>query len=309
MQYIYGTTNIKQNKDSVVVLGNFDGVHIGHQKLFEVAKRKAAEEDLQVVVLSFYPPPTWILGKQPKKLLMSREDKKDKIESIGIDVLIEYPFTREFSNMSPEDFFTCILKDQLSARILVIGSNYYFGKGKTADALYMQKLGKNYNVEICVIDTIKSDNIEVSSSYIRTLVQDGAIEKANLLLGHPYCMSGTVIDGKKLGRQIGFPTINIIPDPNRAHPPNGVYATTTKINNKIYWSITNIGYNPTVNGENKIIETHIFDFSHMIYGVDVKIYFYKYIRKETKFNSIDLLKNQIEKDKNETQKILKMFLK
>lgn len=309
MQYIYGTTNIKQNKNSIVVLGNFDGVHIGHQKLFDVAKIKAIQKELQVVVLSFYPPPTWILGKQPKRLLMSRADKKSKIESMGIDVLIEYPFTRQFANMSPEDFFTSILKDQLGAKVLVIGSNYYFGKGKTADASYMKKLGKDYDVEICVIDTIKNDNIEVSSSYIRSLIQDGNIEKANLLLGHPYSMSGTVIDGRKLGRQIGFPTINIIPDLDRAHPPNGVYATTTKVHDKIYWSITNIGYNPTVNGENKIIETHIFDFSNTIYGNDVEIYFYKYIRKETKFSSIDLLKDQIKKDKDETQKILKIFLK
>ncbi len=309
MQYICGTTNIKQNKHSIVVLGNFDGVHIGHQKLFDVAKMKAIQKDLQVVVLSFYPPPTWILGKQPKTLLMSREDKRNKIESMGIDVLIEYPFTKEFANMAPEVFFTSILRDELKAKVLIIGNNYYFGKGKTADAHYMKKLGKEYNVEICVIDTIKSNNIEVSSSYIRNLIQDGNIEKANMLLGHPYSMSGIVIDGKKIGRLIGFPTINIIPDIDRTHPPNGVYATTTRINNKIYWSITNIGYNPTVNGENKIIETHILDFSNMIYGDTVEMFFYKFIRKETKFSSIDMLKDQIKQDKDETQKILKMFLK
>lgn len=305
MQYIYSTTQIAQRKESVVVLGNFDGVHIGHQRLFDLAREKADHLNLQVVALSFYPHPTWVLGSHPKPLIMSRKDKKNKLKAIGVDVFIEYPFDIKFANISPDIFFSEILVKQLKARVIVVGSNYYFGKNKKGDIGYMKKLGQQYNAEICVVNTIKTKGAVVSSTHIRNLVEMGAVQEVGKFLGHPYTIVGTVVHGKKLGRTLGFPTINIIADPDRVHPPNGVYATSVKVYDKEYMGITNIGYNPTVNGSQKMIETHIFNFDESIYGTEVEVSFYAFIRPEKKFASLDELVAQMMLDKEKARFLLK----
>lgn len=301
MQYIYGTTKIQQEKDSVVVLGNFDGVHVAHQKLFELAKQRAMAKQLQVVIFSFFPHPTWVIGNHPKPLLMSREDKKAKIASIGADILIEYPFTKKFASVAPKDFFTEILMKQLKAKELVIGENYCFGKGKQGDQYYMKKLGEEFGIQVNVVETLRLEDRTISSSTIRQLIEQGDIPLANELLGEPYSYSGIVVEGKKLGRRLGFPTINLVADSDRIYPPNGVYATKVHVYNATYLGITNIGYNPTVNGKVKMIETYVFDFDEDLYGQKVRIDFYSHIRKEQKFGSVDMLKAQIQKDKKQVQ--------
>ncbi|MGL4344594.1 MAG: bifunctional riboflavin kinase/FAD synthetase [Cellulosilyticaceae bacterium] len=305
MKYIYGTKEVTQYKSSVVVLGNFDGVHLGHQKLFEVARREASYHHLQVIALSFYPHPTWVLGSNPKALIMSRRDRKEKIKSIGIDVFIEYPFSKQFAVIEPETFFKTILVDQLKAKAVVIGTNYFFGCNKKGDVAYMEQLGEKYGIEICAVDTIKEEELVVSSTYIRQLIVQGDMKRAALLLGAPYSIIGTVVHGKKLGRTLGFPTINIIADTERVYPPNGVYATTVTVHGNVYKGITNVGYNPTVEGKVKMIETHIFDFDEVIYGVEVKVAFHQFIRTEQRFGSIDALKEQLIEDKSVGKSILK----
>ncbi|MHC1750529.1 MAG: bifunctional riboflavin kinase/FAD synthetase [Cellulosilyticaceae bacterium] len=305
MRYIYGTTEITQMQKSIVVLGNFDGVHLGHQKLFEVAKQKAKQTEFQIVALSFYPHPTWVVGNNPKPLLMSRRDRKNKINSVGVDVFIEYPFDEVFAAISADDFFKNILIDALKAEVVIVGSNYYFGKNKQGDIHYMTRLGEQYGVEVCIVNTVKCNGQDISSTHIRQLVVDGQIEEVNNLLGHPYTIIGNVIHGKKLGRTIGFPTINVIADPQRAYPPNGVYATIVKVYNKHYMGITNIGVNPTVNGKHKIIETYIMDFDKSIYGEEVEICFYTFIRHEQKFPSIEALALELEKNKIVARRYLK----
>lgn len=293
MQYICGTTDIQITKESVVVLGNFDGVHRGHQKLLHKAKVKAKEKNLVAIALSFYPHPTWVLGNHPKPLVMSRQDRKHKIREEGMDVFIEYPFTIEFADISPEFFFKEVLINKLQARVVVVGSNYFFGKNKAGNVENMKVLGEKYDVEIIVVDTVKKDGQIISSTHIRNLINECKMEEAETLLGHPYTVIGTVVHGKKLGRTIGFPTINIIADPDRIHPPNGVYATTVKVYNHIYMGITNVGYNPTVGSSMKMIETHIIDFSGEIYGQEVEVAFHKFIRPEKKFNNVEELSRQI----------------
>lgn len=302
MRYIYGTTEINQIVGSIVVLGNFDGVHLGHQKLFDIAKEKAKKTGLQVIALSFYPHPTWVLGNNPKPLLTSREEKKSKIDSMGVDIFIEYPFTKEFANITPEQFFTEILVKQLRARVVIIGSNYYFGKDKKGDILHMKELGQKYEVEICDVDTVKSQGMTISSTNIRNLIIQGDMNKVRQLLGNPYTITGEVVHGKALGRTIGFPTANVEADENRVYPPNGVYASTIKVYNNIYLGITNIGYNPTVQGKSKTIETNIFNFNEMIYGEEVEIALYQFIRKERRFNSLDELVEQLKQDKKDAKK-------
>ncbi|PHV71785.1 hypothetical protein CS063_04305 [Sporanaerobium hydrogeniformans] len=297
MQYIYGTKDITQNEACVVILGNFDGVHKGHQKLFKIAKDKAKQYGLKTVVFSFYPHPTWVIGKEPKPLIMSRKDKKETISELGMDLLIEYPFTEAFAMISPQAFFEEILLKELKAKVLIVGSNYFFGEGKKGNVTYLQECGNKYQVEVYIVDAVMQEGKVISSSRIRELIKKGNIEKANALLGHPYLIIGQVIHGKQLGRTIGFPTINLIADPDRIYPPNGVYATKVYIYNKWYKAITNIGFNPTVDGTSKRIETHIFNISEDLYGQEVKVAFYKYIRSERKFPSFEDLRRQIEKDK------------
>ena len=301
MQYIYGAADVKRHKKSVVVLGNFDGVHKGHQKLFEVAKYEARQKGLETVVFSFYPHPTWVIGNKRKSLLMSRIDKKQMIERLGIDVLVEYPFTEEFANSSPEEFFIEVLVKKLNVCVLVVGSNYYFGKNKAGNAEFLKKIGKQYGVEVHVVEAVMTEGKMISSSKIRDLILEGKIEEANEMLGHPYMIVGNVVQGKKIGRTLGFPTINLNADPDRVYPPNGVYVTKVKVYSKIYLGMTNIGVNPTVSGERKMIETNLMEFNQSIYGEEVEIYFYHFIRAEKKFENIEALKKQIESDKEQVQ--------
>ncbi len=296
MEYIYGTTDVSQNEDSVVVLGNFDGVHEGHQSLLQVAKEQGKKKNLKTIVFSFYPHPSWVIGNHPKPLIMSRRDKKQVIKSLGVDILIEYPFTKAFSSIAPEVFFEEILVKQLKSKVLIIGENYYFGKNKAGNPIFLKELGQKHNIEVYIVSAVEYDGQMISSSRIRNLIIEGNIELANQMLGHPYTIVGNVIKGKQLGRTIGFPTINLIADPERVYPPNGVYATKVTVYNKEYLGMTNIGYNPTVNSTKKMIETHIFDFHQDIYGETVEIRFYHAIRPEQKFPSLEDLKAQIKKD-------------
>ena len=297
MKYTCETTEVMLDHESIVVLGNFDGVHRGHQKLLNVALSKAKSEKRLAVALSFYPHPTWVLGNHPKPLIMSRLDRKHKIKAMGMDVFIEYPFTKAFAAITPEDFFKSILVDKLRAKCVVVGQNYYFGKQKQGDVNYLRVLGEKYDVEIVAVDTVELNQQVISSTHIRGLIQEGKMEAAAEELGHPYTVTGRVVHGKKLGRTMGFPTINIIADPDRIYPPNGVYASKIKVYNQIYLGITNVGYNPTVKNNVKMIETNIFDFDKMIYGEEVEVDFYTFIRSEKKFDSLEALFNQIEKDK------------
>lgn len=303
MEYIYGTADVSQSEESVVVLGNFDGVHRGHQMLIQVAKEQGKMKHLRTLVFSFYPHPSWVIGNHPKPLIMSRRDKKQLIKNLGLDILIEYPFTKAFASISPEVFFEEILIRQLKAKVLVVGENYYFGKNKAGNPTFLKELGQRHQVEVYVVPAVKYDAQMISSSTIRNLIIDGNIELANEMLGHPYTIVGNVVQGKQLGRTIGFPTINLVADPDRVYPPNGVYATKVTVYNKEYLGMTNIGYNPTVNGAKKMIETHIFDFKEDVYGQTVEVKFYNAIRPEQRFPSVDALKEQIAKDRIAVQSI------
>ncbi len=307
MQYIDCTTDITRHKECVVILGNFDGVHKGHQKLFEVAKHEAQVRGLETVVFSFYPHPTWVIGNRPKALLMSKRDKKRTVQHLGMDVLIEYPFTKDFASISPEEFFQNILMKKLKACVVVVGSNYYFGKNKAGNPSYLKSMGKIYDIEVKVVEAVMRKDQMISSSQIRRLITTGKIEAANEMLGHPYRLIGEVMQGKQLGRTIGFPTVNLIAEPDRAYPPNGVYATKIKVYSNSYLGMTNIGYNPTVNGERKMIETHIFNFNQTIYGEEVTVEFYHFVRPEQKFESLEALRCQISKDREQIQQYFSDF--
>ncbi len=297
MEYLSNTTDINQIKPSVVVIGNFDGVHIGHQKLFEVAKLHTPK--LQLIALSFCPHPTQVLHSKPKQIVLNRQDKINKIKSLGVDLYIEYPFTLDFSKTSAKEFVEEILINQLKAKVIVVGADYKFGKEKCGNIQNLEELAGAKDVQLQVVDEVLMDGKRVSSSLIREMLLEGEIEQVNKMLGNSYVISGEVIEGKKIGRQIGFPTANIMSQEGTIYPPNGVYFTKVKVYNREYLGITNIGYNPTVGGTHKTIETNIIDFDEDIYGQHIEVMFYKYSRPEKTFANLDELIRQITSDKQD----------
>ncbi|MBQ4347853.1 MAG: bifunctional riboflavin kinase/FAD synthetase [Firmicutes bacterium] len=290
------TSNIDQTEDTAVTIGNFDGLHLGHRALIYRTMAEAAIEGLRSIVLTFSPHPMFLFhNKDIPALILTEEEKLFAIEETGVDIYIEYPFDTEFLKTSPEDFANMVF-DRLRCKVLVVGDNYTFGYKGAGDAKLLKKLGAERGVRVIIMPIVEFDGDRVSSSRIRSYLVERNMEAANRLLSKPYFIYGEVIQGKKLGRTIGFPTVNIRADTVKLFPPNGVYASRTLYNGKLYYGVTNVGFNPTVNGEFKVVETFIFDFHEMVYGEKVKVYFYKGLRPEQKFDSVGELVVQMTRD-------------
>lgn len=296
MKHIIDCNVIQQNK-TAVTLGNFDGFHRGHQELINITKKCAKDKNLDSIVFTFSPHPMFLFNnKEHSALIMSQNEKAMSIKHFDIDVYIEYPFTKEFAKLSPEEFIEDIIFSKLKCEVLVVGENYKFGHKHSGNTKLLQKLCDEKGIELILVPPVLYEKHRVSSTRIRTCLLEKDIEKANLLMDRPYFVTGEVIHGKKLGRTLGFPTLNILADLNKIYPPNGVYATITSVCGKHYYGVTNVGYNPTVKGKVKLVETYLFNFNESIYGEFVKIYFYRWIRDENKFANLDELKNQLESD-------------
>ena len=287
----------KDNKqETVVTIGNFDGVHIGHKKLINTTKKYALDKGLKSVLITFSPHPLEIIKNNvPFFYIFSEEEKNIEIEKEDLDFFIKQPFTKEFGNISPEDFVN-ILIEKLNCKVLVVGEDYCFGKNRAGNVETLKRIGKEKGIEVIKISNIIIDGERVSSSIIRECINKKNIKKANMLLNKSYYILGKVVEGNKLGRTIGFPTANIIPPKNKLLPPDGVYITKTKYKNRTYDSITNIGTNPTVNNTNRTIETYVFDFNQNLYNQYIKVCFYDWVRDVKRFSGIDELKGQIAKD-------------
>lgn len=287
-------TRIEQDRPTAVTLGNFDGLHLGHRSLINLTKQFAEEEGLKSIVFSFSPHPMLVFKKKEDfALIVDPAEKKFQMEQMGIDAYIEYPFDAEFASMSPEDFAIKLIFEKLKCRVLVVGENYHFGKGAAGNYEMLQKLGAERGIMVIAVPSVMFGEERVSSSRIRRCLIEKNLEEANQMLTVPYFIMGTVAEGKKLGRTIGFPTVNITAHPLKLFPPNGVYATKTLYQGKYYYGVTNIGKNPTVNGTQKIVETYLFDFNKMIYGETLQTYFYHFLRSEQKFPSVEALQKQI----------------
>lgn len=288
-------THIEQNQPTAVTLGNFDGLHLGHRALIKLTKQFAEEEGLKSVVFTFSPHPMLLFGKKENfALIMAPSEKKYTMEQMGIDVYIEYPFDQQFAAMSAEDFAIKLIFEKMQCRVLIVGENYHFGAGRSGDYEMLQKLGEARGVKVIAVPSVLFEEERVSSSRIRKCLIQKDLEEANRMLTEPYFILGTVSEGKKLGRTIGFPTVNLIAHPLKLFPPNGVYATKTLYNERYYYGVTNIGINPTVNGTQKIVETYLLDFNENIYGKTLQTFFYKFLRNERKFSSVEELRRQIE---------------
>lgn len=289
---------LKPERNNYVALGSFDGLHIGHLSLINKVKELANEHKGKSMVFTFKNHPrTVIMAENNLDLLMTNKEKIDILLKENIDILALKTFDEEVMKMDPEEFIRWLCNDY-SIRGIVVGFNFRFGHKNLGDIDLLNKLKEKYNYELCVMEPFIYENDVVSSTRIRKEILNGNISIANKMLSRTYSITGNVVHGKKLGRQIGFPTANISLTTEKLIPKVGVYYTNVEINGKIYKGITSIGNNPTVNGKELTIETYILDFNKYIYDEEIKIYFIDRIRDEMKFNGIDELVCQLKKDKS-----------
>lgn len=289
----------KSNKKSILTLGTFDGVHIGHQKIIKKLVEQALDDNYESVLLTFFPHPRMVLKQDEKiQLLNTIDEKTQLVESLGIDSLIIHPFDATFSELSAEDFVKQILVNQLNLAKIIIGYDHKFGKNRSADINDLILLGKKYNFEVEQISAKEIDDISISSTKIRKALAEGNIQLANTYLGYNYSLTGTVIEGKKIGRTINYPTANLkIAEDYKLIPKNGVYIVSSNLNHKTIFGMMNIGQNPTVEGTSNSIETYFFDFNEEIYSEIITINLLSRIRDEKKFESLDDLRKQLDSDK------------
>lgn len=302
-------TSFKPERKTVATIGTFDGVHIGHRKILEKIINTAKSLDCESLVLTFFPHPRMVLQESSNvKLLNTLKEKSILLEEIGIDNLIVHPFDKEFSRLTAEEFVKTILVDQLNIQKIIIGYDHRFGRNRIADINDLILFGKKYGFEVEQISAQEINDNAVSSTKIRNAILEGKIKLANEYLGYNYYFSGTVVKGKQLGRTIGFPTANIhIEELYKLVPKNGVYIVKCWYQNETIFGIMNIGNRPTVDGENQTIEVNLFDFNKEIYDEDLSVEVLEFIRDEIRFDSLDLLKIQIHKDKFTAQNFIKAF--
>lgn len=306
---VYHNINNFEAKNPVVTIGTFDGVHLGHQKVIARLKEFARKHDGESVIFTFHPHPRLVTAPNEGnlRLLTTIEEKKQLFEKSGIDHLIVYPFTKSFSELSYSSFVKNILVDKLKTRCLVVGYDHRFGKNREGSFEYLKECAKSYNFKIEKLDALLVDEVHVSSTRIRNALEDGDIKLANKFLGYRFTLHGTVVEGQRVGRKMGFPTANIeASDPNKLIPGYGVYAVEIILSEKKYSGMLNIGTRPTFNNnaDNRSIEVHIFNFSGDIYNKEITLIFEAKIRDEKKFSGPEALVEQLKKDKETALKIL-----
>ena len=294
---IYRNLNIKKtHKGSVIAIGNFDGLHIGHQKVLKEARQKARSKNLKFGLVTFEPVPTMFFNKNIKShRINSLNQKIYFLKKLKLDFLIVINFNKTFSNLSAEDFIKKILFKKLKSKYIFISRNFKFGKKRLGNIKILKNFEKMYLYKVLVTTPYKEKNKIISSSLIRKTIQEGQVDKAAKLLGRLWCVEGEVVKGEQRGRKIGFPTCNIKLD-SYILPKLGVYSVGVQINNIKKKGIANIGYRPTFNGRNLLLEVNIFGIKRNLYKKILKISFINFIRAEKKFKNINELKNQIKKD-------------
>ncbi|HEX2944586.1 MAG TPA: bifunctional riboflavin kinase/FAD synthetase [Clostridia bacterium] len=299
MKTIFGNENeIFAERTTAVGLGNFDGLHVGHMALINTLTNEARINGLHSIIYTFTKHPENILRKKLFTSLLTTVGKRMQLlEGTALDYLYFDEFDENFSRLRPENFVREILLDRLGARLVVAGFNYRFGYMGQGDVNLLRELGKKYNFRVIVIPPVKVDNEVVSSTAIREYVAKGDMESVFRLLGRHYSITGEVMDGKRLGRRIGFPTANLHPEDYLVMPHNGVYITKTLYNGEFYSSLTNIGFNPTFGDLARIsAETHILNFDRDIYRNNIEVFFLKKLRNEKKFKNAEELSAQIQRD-------------
>ncbi|MDG1219672.1 MAG: bifunctional riboflavin kinase/FAD synthetase [Flavobacteriaceae bacterium] len=294
-------------KPSVITIGTFDGVHIGHKKIINQLTSISSQNNLISILLSFFPHPKMVLQNDNElKLINTIQEKEGLLNSLNLDYLIIKEFTKEFSRLSALEFVRDILVNKLNAKHIIIGYDHHFGRNRTANIEQLKEFGELYDFKVTEILAQDIDDIAISSTKIRKALINGEITLANKFLGYNFFFSGNVVHGNNIGKTISFPTANIkIDAPYKLVPKNGVYIVKTTIDNQITFGMMNIGYNPTFNGKQKSIEIHFINFNKNIYDKTLTIEMILRIRNEIKFNTVDDLKKQLEQDKLSTLNYIK----
>ena len=298
MEQIATTTIFNSNTQSVITIGTFDGVHVGHRAIMQRLVGSAKELGLVSVVLTFFPHPRMVLQKNSDiKLINTLAEKKQLLEDNGLDYFVVEPFTYEFSRLTALQYVRDILVGQLKAKKIIIGYDHRFGRNRNADIQDLKKYGVEFGFEVEEISAQQLDEVSVSSTKIRKALAKGDIYTANTYLGYPFTITGTVTKGKALGRTIGYPTANLhVPQTYKLIPKNGVYVVKAIIQNTITYGITSIGTNPTVGGTAKSIETFFLDTNTDLYNKQLQLQFLQHIREEATFKDLEDLKKAIQKD-------------
>ncbi len=295
MIYTTQIPHLEQNTRSCITLGKFDGLHRGHQKLIERIKAQRMG-DCKAVVFTFDVSPKSYILHTPPKYLLTYEERRKLAEDLGVDILTECPFTEELMHMEPEVFVKEYLVDRLHGEYLAVGPDFRFGYQRKGTPQLLKELGKTYGFYTEVVEKEKYKDRDISSTYVREELEKGRMDEVNRLLGYTYFTKGEIVHGRQLGRTIGIPTANLIPPSIKKLPPNGVYITESVIQGNTYQGITNVGYKPTVKENFLGVETYLFSCDADLYGQEAEVRFYRYLRPEVKFSSLEELKNQMMKD-------------
>ena len=306
MREITDITTFTTQQPTVLTIGTFDGVHLGHQKIVERVVTTARQEGLLATVFTFFPHPRMVVQHDKGlKLIHTLEEKKQLLQQLGVDLLVVQPFNEAFAQLSAEEFVSTILVEHLNVKKVIIGYDHRFGRNRTANIDDMRLFGKKYGFAVEEISVQEVDEVSVSSTKIREALNKGDVTTAEHYLGTPYSLTGRVVHGLKLGRTLGYPTANIqVTEDDKLLPKDGVYAVYSYIDGRKVYGMMSIGKNPTIEGKGASIEVYFFDFNGDLYDQKLTIEFVQYLREEQKFATIDLLKKQLQDDETAARKAI-----
>ncbi|MBC2838541.1 bifunctional riboflavin kinase/FAD synthetase [Robiginitalea sp. SC105] len=304
---VRGLSEYRIERPSVVTIGTFDGVHIGHRKILSRLTVYAATHNMQATLLTFFPHPRMVLQKDSGlKLLNTIEEKSDILEEIGLDCLVIHPFTLRFSRLTATRFVREMLVEKLHTKKIIIGYDHRFGRNRTANIQDLEAFGNLFDFSVEEISAQEVNEVSVSSTKIRKALEIGDLKTANEFLGYPYMLSGTVKRGKGLGRTLGFPTANLRIDADyKLIPASGVYAVSCQLDGKKVYGMMNIGSNPTVDGTGQHIEVHFFELDRDLYDLPLRVNLLARLRDERKFDSLEFLKKQLEQDREDALRAIR----
>lgn len=307
MKIYHGIEDFVRLECAVVTSGTFDGVHVGHQKILQRLQETASKMRGETVVITFWPHPRLVLNPLDThlKLLSTFEEKAERLRTYGVQHLLRIPFTKEFSQLSSGQFIRSILVDAIGTSKLVIGYDHHFGKNREGSFEQLKENGPQYGFEVEEIPRQDVDHIAVSSTKIREALEAGDIQTATHLLGRPYSLAGRVVMGDRIGRTLGYPTANLeIDSANKLIPADGIYAVTVLHDHRLFRGMLYIGNRPTIDGLKRNIEVHLFDFEGDIYGETLTVFLHQKTREDVRFESLDQLKQQLDRDKVATLRAL-----
>ncbi len=311
MKIVQNISNFSDKEKTYVTIGTFDGVHFGHQKIIEKLIDEAKKADKKSVVLTFFPHPRMVLQKDVSlELINTIEERATLLEKTGLDYLIIHPFSKEFSRMTALEFVRDILVNQLNISKLIIGYDHHFGKNREGNITQLTEYSHLYDFKVEEIPAQDIDDVSVSSTKIRRALANGNLKTANNFLGYNFMLNGNVVNGKKLGGKIGYPTANIdVKESYKLIPKTGVYVVKSTIDEKTVFGMMNIGNRPTVNGNHQTIEVHFFDFNQNLYDRNLTIELIYFLRDEEKFDSVEILIQQLKKDEETARDYIKKKMK